>query len=186
MLIYLPGPAGLINQLHLLGYSFTGSDLVRTVEYYLVRTSDGSTLSRVVHASVLARIDGSRAWEVFREALVADLDDTQGGTTREGIHLGAMSGTVDLAVRAFAGLQTEANALTFDPRLPDQLGNLGFQVQYRGHRMEASLNADTLQIRLQPCGAPAVRIGVKGSYAVLAGGGGKDFPLLPRRQDRPG
>ncbi|MET3709223.1 beta-phosphoglucomutase family hydrolase [Arthrobacter sp. UYEF6] len=187
MLIYLLAPAGVIDQLHLLGYSLTGSDLERTVEYYLARTSDGSTLSRVVHASVLARIDGSRAWEVFREALVADLDDTQGGTTREGIHLGAMSGTVDLVVRAFAGLQTEADALTFDPRLPGQLGDLGFQVQYRGHRIEVSLNADTLQIRLQPGTAPPIRVGVKRSYAVLAGGEGKEFPLVPPgRQDRPG
>ncbi|MDD1478577.1 HAD-IA family hydrolase [Arthrobacter sp. H16F315] len=115
MLIYLLGPAGVITQLHRLGYPFAEPDLERTVEYYLARTANGSTLSRVVHASVLARIDETRAWQVFREALVADLDDTQGGTTREGIHLGAMSGTVDVVVRAFAGLQTEANALTFSP-----------------------------------------------------------------------
>ncbi|MFY9637104.1 MAG: beta-phosphoglucomutase family hydrolase, partial [Cellulosimicrobium cellulans] len=108
MLIYLLGPAGVIKQLHRLGYPFAEPDLERTVEYYLARTANGSTLSRVVHASVLARIDESRAWQVFRESLVADLDDTQGGTTREGIHLGAMSGTADIVVRAFAGLQTDA------------------------------------------------------------------------------
>ncbi|WP_104062026.1 beta-phosphoglucomutase family hydrolase [Arthrobacter sp. 4R501] len=162
MLIYLLGPAGVIRQLHRLGYPFAEPDLVRTVEYYLARTANGSTLSRVVHASVLARIDESRAWQVFREALVADLDDTQGGTTREGIHLGAMSGTVDVVVRAFAGLQTEADALTFAPRLPARLGKAGFQVRYRGHRIEVSLSAENLRIRLQPCSAPAVRIGVEG------------------------
>lgn len=178
MLIYLLGPAGVIRQLHRLGHQFAEGDLVRTVEYYLARTANGSTLSRVVHASVLARMDESRAWQVFREALVSDLDDTQGGTTREGIHLGAMSGTVDLIVRAFAGLQTEAGALTFSPRLPARLGRAAFQVRYRGHRIDVSLSAETLRIRLHPCSAPAVRIGVEGLYQELAGGDGMDFPLV--------
>ncbi|MET3718885.1 MULTISPECIES: beta-phosphoglucomutase family hydrolase [unclassified Arthrobacter] len=180
MLIYLLGPAGVIRQLHRLGYPFAEPDLERTVEYYLARTANGSTLSRVVHASVLARIDESRAWQVFREALVSDLDDTQGGTTREGIHLGAMSGTVDVVVRAFAGLQTEADALTFSPRLPARLGCAGFQIRYRGHRIDVSLTAEALRIRLQPCSAPAVRIGVEGIYAQLAGGADMDFPLVPK------
>ena len=173
-LLYLLGPVGLTDPRNRLGYSLTCSVLERTLEYYHARTSDGSTLSRVVHASVLARIDGSRAWEVFREALVADLDDTQGGTTREGIHLGAMSGTVDLVVRAFAGLQTESDALTFDPRLPGQLNDLGFQVQYRGHRIELSLKADTLQIRLPPGTATPISVGFKRIYAFRAGGEGKE------------
>ncbi|WP_346958316.1 beta-phosphoglucomutase family hydrolase [uncultured Arthrobacter sp.] len=180
MLIYLLGPAGVTRQLHRLGYPFADRDLLRTVEYYLARTANGSTLSRVVHASVLARTDEFRAWQVFREALVADLDDTQGGTTREGIHLGAMSGTVDIIVRAFAGLQTESDALTFSPRLPARLGSAGFQIRYRGHRIDVSLNAQNLRIQLQPCSAAAVKIGVEGIYTQLAGGGVMDFPLLPK------
>ncbi|POH72490.1 beta-phosphoglucomutase family hydrolase [Arthrobacter glacialis] len=177
MLIYLVGPTGVIRQLHRLGYPFEEPDLERTVEYYLARTANGSTLSRVVHTSVLARIDESRAWQVFREALVSDLDDTQGGTTREGIHLGAMSGTVDIVARAFAGLQTEADALTFSPRLPARLGRAAFQIRYRGHRIDVSLSATNLRIQLQPCSAPAVRIGVEGTYAQLAGGEDMNFPL---------
>ncbi|RAX16256.1 beta-phosphoglucomutase family hydrolase [Pseudarthrobacter sp. AG30] len=186
MLIYLLGPAGVIRQLHRLGYPFTEPDLERTVEYYLARTANGSTLSRVVHASVLARIDESRAWQVFREALVADLDDTQGGTTREGIHLGAMSGTVDIISRAFAGLQTEAHALTFSPRLPARLGSAGFQVLYRGHRIDVSLSAETLRVHLQPCSAPPVRIGVEGLYQQLAGGDEMDFSRHRRKQEPSG
>ncbi|GHD46171.1 beta-phosphoglucomutase family hydrolase [Mycetocola manganoxydans] len=177
MLIYLLGPAGVTNQLHRLGYQFSEPELERTVEYYLARTADGSTLSRVVHASVLSRFDEARAWSVFREALVADLDDTQGGTTREGIHLGAMSGTVDIIMRAFAGLQTDADALTFDPRPPVHLGRAGFQVQYRGHLIDVSMSAENLSIRVQLGSAPPVRIGVTGTYVMLAGGEGEDFAL---------
>ena len=64
----------------------------RTIDYYLRRTSHGSTLSKVVHAWLLARRDRRQAWEYFLQALDSDVADVQGGTTREGIHLGAMAG----------------------------------------------------------------------------------------------
>ena len=81
------------------------------------RRSDahGSTLSRVVHASVLARLDPTQAWQTFREALTTDLGDTQGGTTREGIHLGAMAATIDTITRAFAGAHLDAGTLASTP-----------------------------------------------------------------------
>ncbi len=186
MLVYLLGPEGITRQLRRLGYALTQSALQRTVNYYLARTSNGSTLSRVVHASVLARIDVTLAWQVFREALVSDLDDTQGGTTREGIHLGAMSGTADVVVRAFAGLRTEANALTFDPRLPQRLNRVAFQIFYRGHCIDITLSAENLRIQLRPASAPPVRIGVKGLYRDLAGGDGMDFPLVPKKAGNTG
>ncbi|MFJ5962083.1 beta-phosphoglucomutase family hydrolase [Pseudarthrobacter oxydans] len=181
MLVYLLGPEGLIRQLHRLGYMFTEAALERTVEYYLARTANGSTLSRVVHASVLARMDETRAWQVFREALVSDLDDTQGGTTQEGIHLGAMSGTVDIVVRAFAGLQAEAHALTFSPRLPPPLKRAAFQILYRGHRIEVTLTADKLRIQLQPCDAAPIRIRAAGRYQQVSGGDETEFLLAEKR-----
>ncbi|MDQ0094869.1 HAD-IA family hydrolase [Paeniglutamicibacter psychrophenolicus] len=185
MLVYLLGPAGVIDQLRRLGYAATEADLARTVEYYLARTSEGSTLSRVVHASVLSRFDETRAWQMFREALVADLDDSQGGTTREGIHLGAMSGTIDIVVRAFAGLRIEADTLGFTPRMPARLGRVRFQLQYRGHRIDVRLDPRSLRVRLQPCTAPPVAICVDGNHAMLAGGGERSFALGPPRQEKP-
>ena len=76
-----------------------------TIDYYLARTSNGSTLSALVHASVLARAHRERAVELFIDALRSDVADVQGGTTAEGIHLAAMAGTVDVLQRCFAGLE---------------------------------------------------------------------------------
>ena len=184
MLVHLLGPEVLLSQLGRLGYRMSLPDLGRTVEYYLARTAHGSTLSRVVHASVLARIDRGRAWTVFREALVADLDDTQGGTTREGIHLGAMAGTADLVVRSFAGLHIEAGALTFTPRLPPRLRSVGFQIRHRGQRIDVSLTTEMLRLQLHPCHAAAVQVGVDDTYVWLEGGQGTDFPLRPAAPSR--
>ena len=40
-----------------------------------------------------------------------DVGDIQGGTTKEGIHLGAMAGTVDLVQRGQTGLQIRHDML---------------------------------------------------------------------------
>ena len=53
------------------------------------------TLSRIAHAWVLAAHRPRPVVAPLQQVLAADLADTQGGTTREGIHLGAMAGSID-------------------------------------------------------------------------------------------
>src|SRR5690625_955429 len=118
-----------------LGYPTTRQALARTVVYYLARTAHGSTLRQLVHASVLSRLHPASGWATFREALAADLDDTQGGTTQEGIHLGAMAGTIDIVIRSFAGLRTEGPTVVLDPALPAGLPAVRLRVQHRGQRL---------------------------------------------------
>ncbi len=121
--------ADVFNQL---GYEWDDDLIARNVEYYMARTSHGSTLSRLVHSWVLARSDQKRSWKFFMDALYSDVTDIQGGTTAEGIHLGAMAGTVDLVQRCFGGVETSGGVLRFDPAVPEELGRLDFDVQYRG------------------------------------------------------
>ena len=88
-----------------LGYRFAPDQIPRTVDYYLARTSHGSTLSAVVHAWVVARSNRHQAMQFFGQALSSDIVDIQGGTTAEGIHLAAMAGSIDLLQRCFTGLE---------------------------------------------------------------------------------
>lgn len=159
MLIYLLGPDGLTETLHRLGYPAEPDLVHENVDYYLARTAHGSTLSRVVHASVLARTDPARGWATFREALAADLDDTQGGTTREGIHLGAMAGTIDIITRSFAGTHVEDNTVAFDPQLPKGLRSAQFTVMYRGQRMGVVITPTQLEVTAHPsANTPQIRV----------------------------
>ncbi|HEX6758837.1 MAG TPA: beta-phosphoglucomutase family hydrolase [Propionibacteriaceae bacterium] len=177
MLLYLLGPDGLRDMLDRLGYPTMPDQLRRTVDYYLARTAHGSTLSRVVHASVLARMDRTRAWQTFRDALAADLDDTQGGTTSEGIHLGAMAGTVDIVTRAFAGTRLEEGTVAFDPQLPPQLRALWFTLLHRGQRLRVRLHQHDITLEADPCATnPQVQVRVGGGTAVLPGGQSISFP----------
>ena len=176
MLIYLLGPEVLRQTLERLGYPVPPNLLQRTVDYYLARTAHGSTLSRVVHASVLARLNTHRSWSTFRDALAADLDDTQGGTTREGIHLGAMAGTIDIITRAFGGYRTQDDTVFVDPRLPEGLRRAQFTVQHRGQRMHVALNHDAVRLAADRCARnPDVRLQVAGVHDRLTGGESRTY-----------
>ncbi|MGZ4645052.1 MAG: HAD-IA family hydrolase [Blastococcus sp.] len=155
MLLFLLSRSELRALLRDLGYEVTADQLARTVTYHLERTSHGSTLSGVVHAWVLARLDPEQAWRFLTGALASDIADVQGGTTAEGIHLGAMAGTVDTVLRCLTGMRARGQVLRFEPALPPEIKQLRFSVHYRNHRVEVTLLEDRLEVRSRPgTGAP--------------------------------
>ncbi|MET7853479.1 glycosyl hydrolase family 65 protein [Streptomyces avermitilis] len=133
MLGYLFPPSELRRLFEQLGYRLGEETWLRTVDYYLDRTSHGSTLSGLVHGRILACARRAEAWTYCEEALRSDIADIQGGTTGEGIHLGAMAGTLDLVQRGLTGLETREGALWLDPVPVPQLSSYGFTIRYRGH-----------------------------------------------------
>jgi trehalose/maltose hydrolase-like predicted phosphorylase len=178
MLFYLLSAEELRGLLDRLGYRLEPAAIRRNVDYYLRRTSHGSTLSGVVNAWVLARSDRRRSWRFFTEALASDVHDVQGGTTAEGIHLGAMAGTVDLVQRCYTGLETREDVLWLNPSLPEELDGLDFDVRYRGHwGINLHLTPRRLRVRMAASGAAPVRIAVRGQVVELAPGSAREFPL---------
>ncbi|MFC9930889.1 glycoside hydrolase family 65 protein [Streptomyces sp. NPDC127190] len=133
MLGYLFAPSELRALFGRLGYRLDDETWARTVDYYLDRTSHGSTLSGLVHGWVLARARRAEAWTFCQEALRGDIADLQGGTTGEGVHLGAMAGTLDLVQRGLTGLETRDGALWLDPVPLPELSSYGFALRYQGH-----------------------------------------------------
>jgi beta-phosphoglucomutase family hydrolase len=181
MLIYLLGPPELIHVLSRLGYAVTLEELARAVDYYLARSAHGSTLSRVVHTSVLAMLDRSNAWSEFREALDADLDDTQGGTTGHGVHLGAMAGTVDIVLRTFTGMRMEGDILVFRPRPPGALRGVTFEVRYRDLRIAVHLERGRLRLTAAPGPAGPAHVAVDEVAGLLEAGQSLEFALRAPR-----
>ncbi|MGW2380062.1 glycoside hydrolase family 65 protein [Streptomyces sp. NPDC001658] len=133
MLGYLFSPGELQGLFRRLGLRLDEDTWHRTVDHYLARTSHGSTLSGLVHGWVLARARRAEAWKFCQEALQGDIADVQGGTTGEGIHLGAMAGTLDLVQRGLTGLETREGALWLDPVPLPELSSYGFALRYQGH-----------------------------------------------------
>lgn len=133
MLGYLFSASELRSLFHRLGYRLDERTWSATVDHYLHRTSHGSTLSGLVHGWVLARARRADAWAFVQEALRGDIADLQGGTTGEGIHLGAMAGSLDLVQRGLTGLETRGGALCLDPVPLPELSSYGFSIRYHGH-----------------------------------------------------
>ncbi|HEX5995153.1 MAG TPA: glycosyl hydrolase family 65 protein, partial [Jiangellales bacterium] len=178
MLLYLLSAEELRDLLAGLGYPWPSQALPRSVNYYVGRVSHGSTLSRVVHAWVQARTDRTASWQSFMDALAADIRDTQGGTTREGIHLGAMAGTIDLVERCYLGLETREDALWLNPRLPQQVTTMHTLLTYRGHQIHIAVTQNDLTLIASPCNVAAATVRVAGRPPVsLNGGQGVTIPL---------
>ena len=154
MLFYLFSAEELCELFQRLDYPFEYETIPRNVAYYAGRTSHGSTLSRVVQAWVLARSDRPRSAQLFTQALQSDVTDIQQGTTAEGIHLGAMAGSVDLVQRVWTGIEVKADVLRLNPQLPPEIARLDMRVRYRGHSLDLRLTQESLTIRGRDGAAP--------------------------------
>lgn len=122
--------------------------LKKNFEYYYRRTSHGSTLSNVVHAQLAEELeDRELAWQLFQTALGSDFDDIQGGTTAEGIHTGAMAGSVLLALTAFAGINLKSNTVNIKPNLPESWNSMHFRFTFRGTGVEIIVYKDSINIK---------------------------------------
>jgi alpha,alpha-trehalase len=86
--------------------------------------------------------------------------DVQGGTTAEGIHLGAMAGTVDLLQRGYSGMEVRGDVLWLNPTLPRELTSLEFHVHYRSHRIFVSITTDKLVVSTPPSEEGPVSVGL--------------------------
>ncbi|MEU7815222.1 glycosyl hydrolase family 65 protein [Pseudonocardia sp. NPDC049154] len=159
MLFYLLSADELRELLGGLGYALPPEAIPRTIDHHLAHTVHGSTLSALVHAWVLARAHREDALDHFERALRSDLADVQGGTTAEGVHLGAMAGSVDLLQRCFAGLETRADALWFNPHWPERFGALEFSVEYRGVTLEVRVSGREVRVAAAPGPGSPVRVG---------------------------
>jgi trehalose/maltose hydrolase-like predicted phosphorylase len=163
-----------------LGYAYDAGTISRNVTYYDRRTSHGSTLSFVTHAGVLAAIDPESSWERFLVALRSDAEDIQGGTTKEGIHMGVMAGTLDLVQRSYAGTYISDGVLCFDPRLPNRLASLSFSMQFRQTPIQLTLTRDRLTLALHAeGGSRSVRVAVRDDVRKLTVGDRTVFELSP-------
>lgn len=170
MLFYLFSAEELRSAFDRLGYELRPEVIPATVDYYLARTSHGSTLSRVVSSWVSARGDRARSWSLYEQALDSDLADTQGGSTREGIHLGAMAGTVDLVIRCYSGLETRDGVLWLHPVLPVGLPGISFELTFRRQPISVDITTDEVRLRLHPCHAEPIDVCVENERATLRPG----------------
>ncbi len=178
MLFYLFSAERLAQLFEWLSYPFNPDWIPKNIDYYLRRTSHGSTLSAIINSWVQARSDRQRSWRWFEAAVMSDLADVQGGTTPEGIHLGAMAGTVDIVQRCFSGLVMREGVLWLNPALPEEISAIKSRIQYRGHWFVLHITHDKLTVSFEGAWAPYARIGFDGKIHTFKRGETKEFGLV--------
>lgn len=179
MLLYLFRTEELLSLFHRLGYTEVDEDtLRRSVEYYQARTSHGSTLSHVVFTSAVHRADADAGARLFLSALRSDLYDVQGGTTPEGVHLGAMAGTVDIVTRHYAGLELRSYGPCLAPDMPSRIRRLTFRFQHHARWYDVELEPSRLFLRVDDAGGE-VTVYVYDEPMVLAPGEPFELKLEP-------
>ena len=101
----------------------------------------------------------------------------QGGTTPEGIHLGAMAGTVGIVLRRYAGLSLGPDGVRFEPSLPGIFSELNFRVHWHGRWLDATLTADRLRLTADRDRVEPVPVRVRGQLLSIEAGESVEIPL---------
>jgi beta-phosphoglucomutase family hydrolase len=136
-----------------------------------------NSFSRVAYSWVLARSDRPRATALFTQALQSDVSDVQQGTTAEGLHLGAMAGTVDLVQRVSTGMEVRDDVLHLSPELPQEMVRLDMRIRYRGHSLDLRLTRGSLTIRGRGGAALPIHLCVDGEVCEFVTGTTRVFRL---------
>ncbi|MBS3741535.1 MAG: beta-phosphoglucomutase family hydrolase [Candidatus Cloacimonetes bacterium] len=151
MTFYMLSPGQVKHILNMMDYDIKdGTEcLKKNYEYYIKRTSHGSTLSYVVHAAILTYLHEHKhkMWDWFLKAMKSDIYDTQGGTTPEGIHTGVMAGSIDIIFAGFAGINIFKDHLQIDPFLPTHWEKLSFKMLYKGNWLVFEIDQNKVKIR---------------------------------------
>jgi trehalose/maltose hydrolase-like predicted phosphorylase len=178
MLFFLFSDDELQTVFERLGYDYGPDTAPENIAYYDRRTSHGSTLSFVTHAGALASLDPESSWERFQVALESDVGDVQGGTTKEGIHMGVMSGTLDLVQRSYAGTHARDDILCFDPHLPRALDGMSFSMKFQGAPVHVVLDRGGMTLAVHPEGVKRpIRVAVGDEIRELCPGDRCTFEL---------
>ena len=164
---------GIIEQL---GYQVPADLLEKNFDYYIKRTSHGSTLSRIVHACLANQLKKKElGWTMYMEALSSDYVDIQGGTTAEGIHAGVMGATVLFALNSLAGLDFRKEHLVIAPDLPELWKNIKFNFAFRKNYYIFEITSETIRMKVKSHDNEPVRVVVIDSERYIKSGIWNEF-----------
>ncbi|MFN0028996.1 MAG: glycosyl hydrolase family 65 protein [Acidimicrobiales bacterium] len=158
---------------HLVPEELPAGSLEHDLDFYVPRTSHGSSLSPAICACLLARAGRpDEALELFDIAARLDLDDLT-GTTGSGLHLGTFGGLWQAVVFGFGGIRPGGGVLRVEPALPARWTRLQIRIRFRKTVLRIELAHDRVVIdadgpvSLVVCGIP-----VQGSSELVRDEGG--------------
>jgi kojibiose phosphorylase len=136
--------------------------------HYEPRTGHGSSLSPSMHALVAARLgEEDLAKQYLKQAAEIDLGNNMGNAAG-GVHAAAIGGLWQAVVFGFAGLQTHATGLSFNPHLLAHWHKLSFPLEWRGRHLRISIAHKNIEVSV--AGQEPLEMRVGDSSATLPTG----------------
>jgi len=139
----------IVLAMFLLGKEFSLEQKKRNFDYYDPLTTGDSSLSVGIQSIVAAEIGyEEKAIEYARYSVLMDLADV-GGNVKDGCHIASMGGTWMVVVYGCAGMRDYDGTLSFNPRLPQRLEGLRFNLTFREQVIEVDMTHEFVTYTLQ-------------------------------------
>ncbi len=180
MIFYLFSLPEVKELFHRLGHHFSKEMLKKNYEYYLKRTSHGSTLSKVAHCYVSHMIGrGEESWQWYLDVLKSDIYDIQGGTTPEGIHCGVMGGSINIALKNLAGIDILPHRIKIYPHLPGIWEKIQLNFSCRDNLISLEISREQITITIRGHKYKPVNLSfeIEGKRHILESGKPHTIPL---------
>ena len=125
----------------------------------------------MVHAWVAARRDREASWDFFVRGLHGDVTEVRGGTTAEGIHLGAMAGTIDLSPALLHRSGDCAKTCSSSTRSsPPSWARWPFDIRYRGHLLHLEFTTELARVHVDLAEGAPITVDIKGTAKTVLPG----------------
>ena len=178
----------LVLAMHLRGDAFDAEQKARNFDYYEQRTVRDSSLSACTQAVMAAEVGYVElAYDYLAEAALVDLDNLN-HNTRDGVHIASLAGAWIACVAGLGGMRDHDGALSFAPRLPQDLSRLSFRLCLAQGRVMVSVDRERATYELSGERAPGAdpprrvvraRGGLAGHAAGAARAGPRAAPASP-------
>lgn len=182
MLLYLLSPPELMSILERLGYTTDVERLSRTVDYHLSHTVHESSLSRIVYAGAYAGLNKEASWKLYKQAQRIDLEPEEHSDSTEGIHLGAMGGTLAVLQHHYMGIRVKGDTLEVAPALPAALKKVKMSLYFREVALSCEATHTQVCIRSLHQHGPTLQVAYQNHTKALTAGTSITFKLSTKEE----
>ncbi|WNZ27204.1 glycoside hydrolase family 65 protein [Leptolyngbya sp. NK1-12] len=179
MLFFLLPEQELFPLMQRLGYGFDRTQMHQTITNHIQRTVHESSLSRLVYAGALAECDPEASWQLFLETLFVDISGASSKEAKNGIHLGAMAGTLHLLQHQYLGLRIHGDTICLDPSIPSSLRQLCMSFEFRSHDLKIEVKEDKLSITASFLNSDSIQLCCNGEAITLQPGSVYQCECIP-------
>ena len=152
----------------LFGENWSNEIKAANFNYYEPYCLHDSSLSFSTHC-ILANDIGNTtySYELFKKATTIDLGQDM-KSCDAGVHAASYGGIWQCVINGFAGLRMIGTDLHFNPRLPEEIQGITFNMIYKGQTLKAKIEKE--EITLTNLGEETVTVFVKGEEVTLQNG----------------